>query len=428
MRINLKKVVCNLIVFFPPIYLGANAISDGFARKLVILFLLLLFICVCARRKRSDVLFGVVIALLVFTSFIKFGISYVIHLDFYGFIFLLLIMQVFSCDDYICELRSCIYAPKKANRSMALFYGILLLSIFFGNGVRYSDSWGVSIPMLWGPFDLPHMLAYMQIVMFCFAGMLFRYNGKKYYLIAMAVACICTMWTGVRSAFLVLFIVAVTEYLAIKSVPKKTIVMLAGLLVLTYLTFFTDVIVSNPIVQKTLSALSKGSISNSRDDFNSYLMTLYCNQVSSIDKIIGIGLSELRRLMSLRYGTALHAHNDFLNILLGMGIIGFLAFGVVMIKFCKKCRKWWIPLLVFSTLAFTNGLYMYTGFVVCMPVVLLYYISIYGCKHEMTLMFGSSKFSGAYGKQNENIMDLNGGVNEQVYICNYHIQPRENGT
>ena len=92
-----------------------------------------------------------------------------------------------------------------------------------------------------------------------------------------------------------------------------------------------------------------------------------------LEKIFGISIEKLRYYMSLRYTTALHAHNDVLNSLIGMGFIGFALYFKLFIGFCKNCKHWILMFIPIFILAFTNGLYMYIAFTPAIPIFILYF-------------------------------------------------------
>ena len=158
-----------------------------------------------------------------------------------------------------------------------------------------------------------------------------------------------------------------------KSMSKKTIIISGLLFVFLYLLFFTDFLYNNPIIQKTIKALSQTSgITNGRTDFNSYLSSVYLEKLTLIEKLLGCGIDKLRYFMSLRYTTALHAHNDLFNALLGMGAVGLIIYLRCLLKLCKTNTEWikvFIPIFV---LAFTNGLFMYTAFTPCLAIFPIY--------------------------------------------------------
>ena len=95
--------------------------------------------------------------------------------------------------------------------------------------------------------------------------------------------------------------------------------------------------------------------------------------MTAFEKVLGVGMDRLREYMYLRYGTELHAHNDMLNTLIGMGTVGLLLFLVLLVDFCKVNRKWGYVFIPVFILACTNGLFLYTAVTPALPVLLVYF-------------------------------------------------------
>lgn len=64
-------------------------------------------------------------------------------------------------------------------------------------------------------------------------------------------------------------------------------------------------------------------------------------------------------------------------------MVGFVAFIVYLIGFCMQTRKPIFLMLILCILAYTNGLYMYVDFVLCIPLLLVFYRKIYGSRHKI---------------------------------------------
>ena len=372
MKISLGDLTSKIVLFYPAIYLASMLVSDSLARKVALCFLVLLGIQMIRSRAMMDSLAVMIAALFSVLSALRFGVSYVIHLDFYGFILLILIFAYYSNERRIIKLEEQLLNVRLTNSVFFLSFFVVLVSVVFGNGLQKSSEWGVSMPMLFGPYGLPHSLAYQMLILYVLASILWHKYKTAKYLLIMAVAFLCLVWTGVRSAFVSIAIVVLCDYCSIRRKDIKISIMIVGGVLLLYLLFFTDVLTNNPIVQKTLSALSKGSISNSRDDFNSYLSRVFRDRMNLFEKILGMGMVQLRKTMWSRYATELHAHNDIFNALIGHGIVGLSAFFAFFISFCKERKGGMLVFVTLMALAYTNGLYMYVAFTPCIPFFLIY--------------------------------------------------------
>ena len=288
----------------------------------------------------------------------------------------MLVFVYFSNKRRLLQIESNILNERFISSVIFSFYFVLILSVIFFKGLQISSDWGGTIPMLYGPYSLPHTLSYNLIAIYSMSSILWHKYKKKFYVFFMALTSGCLIWTGVRSALLVLVIMIFCDYFSIKKVTKKIILIILGVLLFIFLLFFTGLITNNPMVQKTIVAAGKGTgVTNGRFDFYSYLWFFFVHDMSIIQKIFGVSVLALRKYMGLRYGTEIHAHNDFLNTLVGMGITGLVIYVKGLLSFCRNSDSLLKFVLVFGilfVLAFFNGLYMYLGFVPSVPVVFLY--------------------------------------------------------
>lgn len=376
MIISLRKIITYLAIYYPAIYTILYMISDEYGRLLAQIMLILCFGGMIQSQKKKTYLSLICILIICLINVMLHGIQYMFNLDFYGFILFLLIISLYLNDNYLYELEKKLSNEKAIKTSILIYYIIIILSIITDNGLRIESTWGVSIPMLYGPFAVPHVLAYNQIIIFCMSSILYRKTDSKIYLIIEGVSILCTIWTGVRTAALVIVIMITYDFIKLKKVKMKYYIFSLLCLFFVFTLFYSDIVVNNPIIQKTLTALSKGNISNSRDDFNNYLLNFFCNRLSLREKLLGIGLPNLRSYMFLRYGTELHAHNDVFNVLIGMGSITFIYYARRIWLFCKKAGKILPIFIVIFLLSFFNGLYMYVGFTPSIAILIIYYKTV----------------------------------------------------
>lgn len=363
------------------LYIALELVSDSVSRKLALVTMAILLIEIARKKDVRQYFVLLLIYLLTVGNIMLHGINYVVHQDYYGYALLLLICLFFSNESHRDELNALL--SKKVIAALCVaFLSIVAASIFVKNGLRYSNEWGATAPFLYGPYELPHTLAYQLIVMYLIASIGWHKYGYIFLGFMLAFTALLA-WTGVRSAFLVLAIILVCEYFSIPSVWKKSIIFIAVFMGACYALLFTDFLQNSPIIQKTLHAIRSGSgISNSRTDFNTYLTQWYFHGLNGFEKIFGVGMDRLREYMYLRYGTALHAHNDILNVLVGMGATGLFLYLKLFVDFCRVNRKWGYVFLPIFLLAFTNGLFLYTGVTPALPVFLVYFKVIKDLKAE----------------------------------------------
>lgn len=382
-RFNLKIFICNIIFYFPVLYMLLYMVNDSLARNLV-QFLLVLLVCAelkliisnKSNNNKIHLLYTGYIFLIIILAMLLWGYYYLLNLDFYGYILLLLVFIVFSDESYLNCIHSVVLNENKFKKLVLIYYFLLLFSILFMNGLQVNDTWGISLPILYGPFEIPHGLSYTMVLFYCLSSIHLRRTKRKIYLFLMILAIICSVWTGVRSGMLALCIIILSDYCSIHNVSKKVLIGGAVICLIIYLALFTNVLTNNPIIQKTDNAISNGTISNGRELFSQYLMNYYMTS-SLFQKFFGISITGIRNLMYIQWGSQIHAHNDFINVLVGYGILGFIPFIYGLIKLCRKAPKYLYLILVLGLLAYYNGLYMYVGFSPCISILVIFYREIY---------------------------------------------------
>lgn len=377
-KVNINNLIGSICIAYPFIYEIATILSESAGRRFSIFMLLLLIGGIFTNLKKRNFIALCMIFVFILINIMKFGLFYVFNQDFYGLILFLLILLYFSDKKMLNNLERIILDKHFSNSVIFLFYFVLLISVLFGNGLQVSNDWGVSLPMLYGPYGLPHTLAYSLISVYSVCSILWHKNNGKMYLVLMAITSICLIWTGVRSAVLVLVVMLLFDYGSLRQKSNKFIIFSIVGVLFIYLLLFTDFITNNPVIQKSIIAAGKGSgITNGRLDFISYLWRYFTNEMTFVEKILGIGISNLRKYMALRYGGEIHAHNDFINVLIGMGIMGLVIYVKFLFTFCslnEDKKKNAIVFIILFILVFFNGLYMYVGFVPCIPIIYWYVI------------------------------------------------------
>lgn len=371
MKNTLSCVTSKFVLCYPVLYLWSMLVSGFLARKIALCFFVLLGIQMLLSERKMDCVALVAAGIFSLFNAVRFGLSYVIHADYYGLVLLLLVFIYYTDQDRIDSLEVAVLNEHLTVPVILLSFLAVFISIVSGKGLQTVSSWG-TMPMLRGPFDLPHSLAYQMLLFYVLGSILWHTYEKYVYLLVMAMAFCCLVWTGVRSAFISMAILILCDFFAIRRKNVKIWMLIAGGSIFAYLLFFTDIVTNNPIVHKTLAALKRGNISNSRSDFNNYLAKVYVNSMDTFEKAFGMGMVQLRKTMWLRYENELHAHNDVFNTLVGHGIVGLSLFIGCFVAFCRKNKNGLWIFLVLMVLAYTNGLYMYVAFTPCIAIFLVY--------------------------------------------------------
>lgn len=178
---ELKKIVFELCIAMPLLYTATYMLNDGNANRVVICHLIVSFALLikqlAAKGKRTTFLvitFGTIFYVM-YTSCIIYP-QYIMHTYFYSYLFAIILFVLFS-DEYIREdfYQYFLRARKRVKVYFLLFVVLIGYSIVFMNGLQHS----ISMPVLYGPFTLPHYLSYILLVIYCGIYLQYKDTDKK---------------------------------------------------------------------------------------------------------------------------------------------------------------------------------------------------------------------------------------------------------
>lgn len=374
-KVSIEKFLFTLILYYHVINLFTATFLADFSTRVVQVFLIVLYIFFVKNGKSKRDFVTVNLLLIFYFSYnmLNYHVYQVLHSDFYSFILLGLIFVVYGNENLV--YRFYMYLRTKERQylfSTMLFFLFLLFTMLFKDGLK--SGFGTTLPVLYGPYSVPHMLGYILIVMYCTNAFFQRMTGKKVYLILKSVCIVCVIWTSARSAVLGLAIVMIADYISIKNYSRRLLVTGGLLIVAFYLLLFTNIITNNPLIQKTIVALENGSITNGRALFVEVALDYYSIGTTFIEKSFGIGMNNVRNifLSTSSIGVAIHAHNDYVNALVGYGLLGLMIYIIGQLRQIRAIRgqimKILAEVLIFM-LAYYNGLAMYAMFTPCLIIV-----------------------------------------------------------
>ncbi|MBQ8527200.1 MAG: O-antigen ligase family protein [Lachnospiraceae bacterium] len=377
---SIEKTFFEVIMYYHTVYMLLAVISpeSSLKNKWALLFLVCIYLYYNNRVRRVNRIAFIFnnVFLIGYTLYIalKCGFSQVLHVDYYSYVLLMYVFLTFSNVDVVMRFKKFLVCyHKKFLISTIMFFSLLLVSILIRNGLRVGQ--GSSIPVLYGPYSIPHGLAYSLIGIYCAVSILYNTYHKNFYLILKGVCILCTIWTATRSAVLALAFIIFADYLSIRKPRVKVMLVYIACIAFFYLLFFTDIITNNPLVQKTITAMGTGSITNGRERFAAIVMDYYYNFTTISEKVFGIGMEAVRGSLKNNptVNVAIHAHNDYVNALCGYGVCGLLIYIGGQLLALKINKKVWNKLLLqlfLFILIYYNGLAMY---MVLTPVLLIIY-------------------------------------------------------
>jgi len=378
-KISLEKNLFSIIIWYPAVTLFFATFFNEINNKFYIVYMILLFtyyINNIALKKNKIFFFSnTMLCLYIIYSLVHSGIYYTTHLDFYCFVGFAYTMVTFSEPQIFDRFEHFACKKEKVSKFVCLtVLGLIVYSIINGTGVL--TSFGVtSVPILYGPYTIPHNVAYICLIIYCMCAYYQRLNKSMLFIVMKYVSVLLLMWTGVRSAFLGIVILLFMDLFFLKKSKQKYLLFLFGIMGFIFLLLFTDFLTSNPIIQKTIVAAREGNITNSRDTIAAIILKSYLNETTMVEKFLGMGIDGVRNAMIRGLGVEAHGHNDYVNALCGFGIIGFAIYIFCQLKptrIWKKSSVVFVSEMFLFVLIFTNGLAMYTVITPCLPVFILF--------------------------------------------------------
>lgn len=252
---------------------------------------------------------------------------------------------------------------------------ILLLGLFNNSAYYYDwDDYGIYYK---GFTYMPHVVAALCLLLLLI-NLYYIYNinkGKKSLHIMLIIPIYCIMKTGARVYLVPLLL------LLLLVVVKKYGYKKGSILLFVSLPLIVSAIMSSSMLDKFISVFNfefnnnlLSNLTSGRSQMWSGLIYHYSNNYNVIEKIVGTSYDNVYRLNYLYSGMNVWAHNDIINILISMGIIG-----VVIYIYCfynyykagsKKNRQKDVTIIFFTIFVFLaaiNGLYMQIACIFCIP-------------------------------------------------------------
>lgn len=378
----LKKAIGTIVFYYPVLYIFATMVSTRL-KNYLFFTVIILFLCghiqsILLKDKYMIKNILVMGGLLVVTvaDAMRSTSKHLLNQDYFGYLGVVLIFSLMAQKEYIEEIKLRLTDYFQYKMVIAGFYFFLILSVFTHGGLQFG--WGVSIPLLYGPFEYPHTLSYLLLGIYVLSSIELRLTDKKLPVYIMAICVICSMWTAVRSGLIALFIFIFMDFISIKDKNKKIYIIFFLVVILGVLVSFTDILTNNPLMQKTSNAAENGSLTNGRENFIQVLLGYFLMFETTNQRIFGIGIPGIRQIMQSVFAMAIHAHNDAINVLVGYGLVGTAVFWSTLVNFCAKAKWGIIVFAVLFVLLFTNGLFMYTCFTPSMIVLVIYTLTYFG--------------------------------------------------
>lgn len=281
------------------------------------------------------------------------------------------------------------YIKKNNNLLLIQIVIILILNFIFmftslGYSNNYSSDWGFNA--FQGIYTDPHQAAYHLCALLVIILLVSKNNKKtrliQYFLVFGIEYCI--LETGARVPtilglaigliFLIYNRIKIVGYTEIANKFFSFLpLIIFGLFALYFCIYHTS------FGAKILNASKGASFDNGRSNLRNMDINYFENS-DTFHKLFGHGTDNTIKSHATKYSGPIWSHNDFFQILCGMGLIMAIIYCIQWIKLLiamlkrKKIFGIFIVLVCFAV-AFYNGLYIHSRFVFVMPLLFLYFWS-----------------------------------------------------
>lgn len=367
----------------PTLYFAICLFSIDVAAKfviaeIVITFFFLAHLMLKKNKIISLLTFALFLFLYVCYVFLNEGFLAIIHSYFYTYVFMFMMLILCSMSSFRADFLRWISQKKHVIRFkiyIVILFLLFAFSIFFMNGFRAFD--GYETKYFVGPFSYAHPIAYIMLSTYA-AAYLYRNltKEKMFFSCIQILSFLFIVLTGVRSAFLAIIILIFLDILSLKQKNKIRIILLLSTLFICVLASRPSLILNNPVFEKTIVAASNGSVSNGRETFRQVSLEYFHSTSDLVVRFFGVGMSNLVNNMYAHIHMVIHAHNDYVNLLVGYGYLGFvlmiLCQAISSINFKSKVFFAGYHVFIFI-LAYFNGFALYSCMMMSFPFISLFF-------------------------------------------------------
>ncbi|MDK0606749.1 hypothetical protein GNF35_13065 [Clostridium perfringens] len=225
-------------------------------------------------------------------------------------------------------------------------------------------------------FGFPHDAAYYLIGLECVFISLYNFSNNKsirntikLYLIVLF---IMVMLTNSRvPAFMSIILIVYFYYV----ISRKKIIFIVSFLYFFIIAILVNILfkfikISNlPIIDKFIRGYELGDVTSSRDlIWNNIINSFYNGNLK--EKVLGNGIGFSFFVNKLNLNLNLWSHNDFFEILLGMGLVGILISIFIYYRLYKATNSLLFT-IIYAIVAYWNGSFVYYQTLIFLPAFVI---------------------------------------------------------
>lgn len=374
---SIEKLVLIVLLFRPLIsYINSYLNGIGIVYSIVVIGLIFSYILYRNRILKKDAIFFIIFLIGIMIAILKSNDRIIAITISLRIILAIEILIVFKSKEIIYKLSIvCEKYYKKIIAQITLINVCLLINTFSSKSYMYM----YDEKLFKGPTNHTHTLGYILILMTIITLVLMKIKKSKINILNLILIFYYIILSGARVVLITCIVFVIIEFVNLKRIG---ILMSAIVVIMTIISnnggFDNQKISRIPIISKMLKTEKENDILSGRStiwdiDKNYYL------ESNGISKIIGNGFDFQYIIHKAEYNMSIWSHNDFISILLSMGIIGTVIYVYFMvsnliniIKIKENHFKGIIIASLIIIIAYFNGVYEYTDFLISIPFIHVY--------------------------------------------------------
>lgn len=380
-RISTDRMLFFLLIINPILSLIFDGTTIYYHYILLPIVYILLGINLIRRRKTSMIYLMVscCMTIVILSAFLMGADKGKINNHLFNYLDTIMLFIYFSVSKNLEKFK--IYISQRIN---IVFLCVLIINIVEGyllitkNGYEYQYSWGGIF--FHGTNSMPHTLSYLMLTALIYVMVLVVLRNKRWYAIFAIIPLYCVFESGARVSLLlagilglILFDLVFSKHTESKLIKGIKVTVVLG--ICTYI--LKDQIMNSDLMSKIVKRSSSGNNSAGRMDLWLDLLSRYVS--TPIHWLLGFGDDKVYYYSNLNpnVSTSIWAHNDFIQILFGKGIVGLWCYIFAMVNYIRtlvtRNGNYYSLLLIgfYCISAILNGFYSYKDISLAIPFMLM---------------------------------------------------------
>lgn len=381
---GIEYIVLKYLIIFYPILISLGRFIP-FIETILTLIMLGILVLDCITKKKLYIKYIIIAIFFIISS--QMDIDKTNHIDHIK----VLLIFFLTIDCYYNGLyeKISLYIEKNYKFILAQILIILMINFIFmflslGYSNGYSADWGLNA--FQGIFTDPHQAAYRLCSLLVIVLIISKYDKKTrllQYLLVFGIE-YCILETGARVptalglaigvSFLIRNKIKIVGYTEIANRFFSYLpLIIFGIFALYFCIFHTS------FGAKILNTSRGSSFDSGRSNLREMDIQNF-KQFDTFHKLFGNGTDNTIKSHATQYSGAIWSHNDFFQILCGMGLLMEIIYLFQWLKLLLKMLKskkflGFMSVVACIVVAFFNGLYIHSRFVFIMPILFVYFIN-----------------------------------------------------